>query len=217
MGLGELRTQEGVRGVLVLVALREQRLDLGVVKGAPYERAGRGRAHEPDAPRRLQPELAETGGHHIGRRSPPELAEGLRPGDRLFPLGPKARHGVRQLLGLCERYGGGTQLRQQSDDVGVFGGGSEPAHERAQRKAAAVHQPFDRVRTDVLDDCPGEVQFEQDRHGLDGTRAGWASRERRPVARHSPPVVFDRAPPLQRQPSGASRSGARRSARESAR
>jgi hypothetical protein len=76
--------------------------------------------------------------------------EGLCPSDGFFAPCSETPHRVRQLLGLRQRYRGGTQLGQQSNDVRVFGGGGEPVDECAQCEAATVHHPFDRMGTDVL-------------------------------------------------------------------
>ena len=106
----------------------------------------------------------------------PEFAEGLGPGDRLLALCAESSHRVRQLLGLRQRHRCRTQLGQQPDDVRVLRGLGEPVDERAQRKAPTVHDSLEGMGTYVLDDCPGEVHLEQDRHVLDRTRASRASR-----------------------------------------
>ena len=61
--------------------------------------------------------------------------------------------------------GGGAELGEQPDDVGVLGRGREPPDEGAQREAAPVHHLLDGVRTHVFDKRAGEVELEQDRHG----------------------------------------------------
>ena len=60
-------------------------------------------------------------------------------------------------------------LARRPDDLGVFGGGGEATDKGAQRKASPVHHLFTGMRADVLDESPGEVELEQDRHGRDPT------------------------------------------------
>ena len=110
-----------------------------VVKGVAHEGARRRCTHETDTARGLQPQLTECRPDEIGRRATPELAEGLRPGDRLLALSPEADDRVRQLLGLCQRDGGGAELGEQSDHFRILGGGGKAAHDCAQGQAPPVH------------------------------------------------------------------------------
>jgi len=178
VSLGELASQEGVRSVLVLVALSEQRLDTCLIEGAAHEGAGGRCAHEADASRRLQPQLTEPRGNDIGGRRTPELAEGLGPRDGFLAPRAEAPYRVRQFLGLRERYRGGPELGQQSHDVRVFSAEASRLIRVRSASRRTVHHPFDGMRADVLDDCSGEVQLEQDRTCLGPypSRTGESSR-----------------------------------------
>ena len=118
-GVGHLAAEKRVGRGLVLVTLRELRLDAQPVERVPNEHGPRDHPGEADIAARLQPDLLERRGQVVADVADAELAEALRPGNRDLPGSAKPRNGVAQLAREGEADRPLRDMRDETRDVPV--------------------------------------------------------------------------------------------------